>query len=263
MPSRCRTAACAARHDQIVERVLVSAQSTIPVRSRQYGSWASAAAFGSAPVTIRPSMCRRPRSAMSVYCFSTRHRAVCDLRTDGGEKQWKSMRMSPAACLNRRMNWRSVACSAASGILLMSPIVRSTSACCGRPNLSSCRSWAGARPGLTISRRLSSRTVMRGPRRLFRGLEPLMRPAGRGQRLVDILNDVGGVFDADRQPDGFRQYPRHALLLGGHLPVRGRGRMAGERFRIADIDQPRDQLQRVVEGLAGLQAALDAEGEQR
>jgi len=31
--------ACAARHDQIVERVLVSAQSTISVRSRQNGSW--------------------------------------------------------------------------------------------------------------------------------------------------------------------------------------------------------------------------------
>jgi len=34
--------------------------------------------------------------------------------------------------LKRRMNWRSVACYAASGMLLISPIVRSTSACCGR-----------------------------------------------------------------------------------------------------------------------------------
>ena len=39
--------------------------------------------------------------------------------------------------------------------------------------------------------------------------------------------------------------------------------MAGERFRIADIDQSRDQLERVIEALAGLHATLDAEGEQR
>ena len=90
-----------------------------------------------------------------------------------------------------------------------------------------------------------------------------MPRAGLRQRLVDILDDVGDMFDADRKPDGFRQHAGHALLFGRHLAVGGRSRVAGERFRIADIDEPRDQLQRVVEGLAGLEAALDAEGEQR
>ena len=52
MPSRCSTAAWAARHDQIVERVLASAQSMIAVSSRQNGSSGRVAAFGSAPVTI-------------------------------------------------------------------------------------------------------------------------------------------------------------------------------------------------------------------
>src|SRR5581483_10099754 len=39
--------------------------------------------------------------------------------------------------------------------------------------------------------------------------------------------------------------------------------MAGEGLRIADIDEPCDQLQRVVESLAGFQAALDSEGKKR
>ena len=73
MPSRCRTAAWAARHDQIVERVLAFAQSIMSVRSCQNGSSGSVAAFGSAPVTISPSICSRSRSAISVYCRSTRH----------------------------------------------------------------------------------------------------------------------------------------------------------------------------------------------
>ena len=29
---------------------------------------------------------------------------IADLVTEGSEKQWKSMRISPAACLSRRMN---------------------------------------------------------------------------------------------------------------------------------------------------------------
>ena len=46
------------------------------------------------------------------------------------------------------------------------------------------------------------------------------------------------------------------LLLVRHLPMRGGGGMAGQRFGVADIDEPLDQLQRVVEPLAGLEAAL-------
>ena len=93
---------------------------------------------------------------------------------------------------------------------------------------------------------------MPGPGRLFRGLEPLMPRACLRQRLVDILDDVGGVLDADRKPDGLGQNARHPLLFGRHLAVGGRSRMTGERFRVADIDQPGDQLQRIVERLAGL-----------
>ena len=57
--------------------------------------------------------------------------------------------------------------------------------------------------------------------------------------------------------------PALLLLLGRHLPVRGRGRMAGERFSVAHIDQPLEQFERVVERLSGIEPADNAEGEQR
>src|ERR1700730_2371773 len=170
------------------------------------------------------------------------------------------MRLLPAAAFRRRLNWRSVACSAWSGILLMSPMLSSASAVFSRrSNSSASRSCEGASAGLTIGRCLSNSSVMPGLN-LFRGLEPLMPRAGLLEGLVDVLDNVGAVFDADRWIDGFRQHARHALLFAGHLAVGGRGGVAGERFRVADIDQARDQTKRVVKGLASLQPALDAEG---
>ena len=57
--------------------------------------------------------------------------------------------------------------------------------------------------------------------------------------------------------------PALLLLFGRHLPVRGRCRMAGQRFRVSDVDQPLEQFQRVVEPLAGLEPSRHAEGQQR
>ena len=53
------------------------------------------------------------------------------------------------------------------------------------------------------------------------------------------------------------------LFLRRHLPMRRRGRMAGERFRIAQVDQALEQLERVIEAHAGRQAAADFERHQR
>jgi len=55
----------------------------------------------------------------------------------------------------------------------------------------------------------------------------------------------------------------HALLFGRHLPMRGRGRMAGERLGVAHITQPLEQAQRIIKHLAGFEPAGDAEGQQR
>ena len=56
---------------------------------------------------------------------------------------------------------------------------------------------------------------------------------------------------------------RGQLFFGGHLPMRGRCRMAGEGFRVAQIHQALEQLERIVEAHAGLQAAADFEGHER
>src|ERR1041385_6280624 len=45
--------------------------------------------------------------------------------------------------------------------------------------------------------------------------------------------------------------------------MRGRGRMAGERFRVTDIDPTLHHAQRVIEVLAALESAPDPESEQR
>src|SRR5581483_1378202 len=183
--------------------------------------------------------------------------ACLDRATAGREKQWKLMRMFPEAACTSRMNWRSVAFSALSGMLLTSPMVSSAAPARSK---SSC---AGASAGLLIGRSLSNRSVMAGPPALLRGFEPRRSRAGTRQRLVDVLDDVVDVLDADRETDGLRQHAGHALLLRRHLAVRRRGGMAGQRLGVADIDEAGDQLQRVVESLARLHAALDAEGEQR
>ncbi len=54
-----------------------------------------------------------------------------------------------------------------------------------------------------------------------------------------------------------------ALLVGRHLPMRGRSRMAGQRLGVTHIDQPLEQLQRVVKILRRLEPADDTEGQQR
>ena len=66
-----------------------------------------------------------------------------------------------------------------------------------------------------------------------------------------------------REPDQVRRHAGLGLLLRRHLPVRRRCRMAGERLGVAEIDQPLEQLQRVVKVLARVQPADDAERHQR
>ena len=63
----------------------------------------------------------------------------------------------------------------------------------------------------------------------------------RRQRLIEVGDDVVDVLDADAEPDHFRPHAGLALLLGRHLPMRGRGRVAGERLGVAHIDQPLEQ----------------------
>src|SRR4051794_16601910 len=118
--------------------------------------------------------------------------ACFDRATAGREKQWNLTLVSPAAACTSRMNCRSVAFSALSGMLLTSPMVSSVAP--ARSNAS----CAGASAGLLIGRSLSYRSVMAGPH-LLRRLEPRRSRAGLRQRPVDVLDDVVDMLDADRE----------------------------------------------------------------
>src|SRR5690606_22301217 len=90
---------------------------------------------------------------------------------------------------------------------------------------------------------------------------PAVPPSGSRERLLEVADDVVDVLDADREPDGLRRDARGALFLLRELAVRGGRRVAGQRLGIADVDQPLEQLERVVGPDAGFVAAFQAERE--
>src|SRR3984957_65091 len=167
--------------------------------------------------------------------------------TDGTEKSLSRTTTSREAARKSFWNCRSVASQAASGMLLTSPIVRQL-----RPR----RSPAGS--DRTVSRRRGMGSALP---RLF-GSNQASRLGG-AKRLIEVGDDVVDVLDADREADHLRPHASFLLLRRRHLPMRGRSRMAGERFGVAHIDQPLEQLERIVKRLAGIEAAGDAEREQR
>src|ERR1700722_18531445 len=83
------------------------------------------------------------------------------------------------------------------------------------------------------------------------------------ERLIQVGEDVIDVLDAHAQAYTAGSHSRGRLLLCGHLPMRRRCRMAGERFRVAQIHEALEELQCIVEAHAGLQAAADLEGHER
>src|SRR5437762_3741838 len=55
------------------------------------------------------------------------------------------------------------------------------------------------------------------------------------KRLSEVIDDVGGGFDADRQPHQFLANPRSLELGGIHLLMGGAGGMNDQRLGIANI----------------------------
>src|SRR3546814_9470199 len=74
-----------------------------------------------------------------------------------------------------------------------------------------------------------------------------VRRSDGGKSLVDIDNDVVDMLDADRQAHEILGHAGAGELFRVELAVCRRRRMAGERFRVADIDQPQDHLEPVDE----------------
>src|SRR6185312_10021721 len=83
------------------------------------------------------------------------------------------------------------------------------------------------------------------------------------ERLIEVGEDVVDVLDPDAQPDHLGPNAGLLLFFGGHLAVGRRRGMAGERFGVADIDEALEQLEAVIEALAGLEPSSDSEGQER
>ena len=151
-------------------------------------------------------------------------------------------------------NWRSVVSSALSGMLLSNP-TRSTSSSSltGHPPRGRSSRLCRRRPIRVIL--LTSQTKLRASNS--------SRGACRLERLLEIGNDVVDMLDADGKPDHLRLHAGALEFFRRQLAMRGGGGMAGERFGVADVHQPLEELQRIVEALARLEAALDAEGQER
>ena len=80
------------------------------------------------------------------------------------------------------------------------------------------------------------------------------------ERLTQICNDIVDVFDPDAEPNHLGHHAGPALLFGRHLSMSRRSRVTGQRLRIAEIDEPRHQLQSIVEFHCGRKTPVDAEG---
>src|SRR5215831_14331585 len=71
------------------------------------------------------------------------------------------------------------------------------------------------------------------------------------------------MFDSDAETNHSGAHACIALLLSRHLSMRRGSRMTGQRFGIAQIHEPLDEFQRIIEFLRGLEASLDFAGHQR
>src|SRR5205085_11181751 len=81
------------------------------------------------------------------------------------------------------------------------------------------------------------------------------------QRLAEIVDDVAGGLDADRQPHQLLADAGSPKLLGVHLLVRGRGGVDHQRLGVADTGEMADHAQRLDELAPCGPATLDAEGD--
>src|ERR1700688_4013256 len=76
------------------------------------------------------------------------------------------------------------------------------------------------------------------------------------ERLAEIVDDVGGGFDADRQSHQFLADAGGLELGGIHLLMGGRGGMNDQRLGVADIGQMADYPERLGEFLGDGAGAL-------
>src|SRR4051812_24111254 len=92
--------------------------------------------------------------------------------------------------------------------------------------------------------------MMKAPRRSLRS--DIVNSSDGGERLFQVGEQVVDVLDAERQPDRLLADARLVELGRRELPMRRRRRMRRQRLGVTDVDQPREELQRVEEARTGL-----------
>ena len=85
------------------------------------------------------------------------------------------------------------------------------------------------------------------------------RAGGGIERLRQVGDDVVDMLDPHRQPHIAFGHTGIALLVGCQLRMRGRGRMNGQRARIADIGDVVEEPEGIDERLSGGEPVLKLE----
>ena len=124
---------------------------------------------------------------------------------------------------------------------------------------------AGVGVGWCIRPPSVSPACSRGATFPARGKESLRRAVSARarlfQRLVEIGDDVVDMLQAHRQPHIAGRHAGGVLVFLAQLRMRRRGRMNGERARIADIGDMVEHLERVDETFARFHAARQLEAD--
>ena len=83
------------------------------------------------------------------------------------------------------------------------------------------------------------------------------------QGALQVVDQVVGILEPDRQPDRARRDAGLRERRIVHAEVRGRRRMDHQRAAVADVGQVREELQRLDERRALRARALEVEAEHR
>src|SRR5215475_11955939 len=103
----------------------------------------------------------------------------------------------------------------------------------------------------------------RQPDRAFRRSRRVVTHSPSGQSLIEIGDDVGRVFQPDRQPHNVGAGTGGYALFVGELAMRGGRRVDDQATHVADVGQVREELHAGYELYTRLVAAFKAKGKHR
>jgi len=262
MPSRCRTAAWAARHDQMVERVLVFAQSTISVNACQYVSPGErrrvrlgagddqsidlqSGKIGNVGIVV--GRCAISSSAPAARTAARSSGNRCGDRRrhvlQAHELSFSRLKRRVRHVVDQPDRKLDVGMLRTTEFILFPQLRRGEAGTDDQPP----SFQQHVMPGPPIYSAASSRLCPE-------------QAIASAWSISAMMSETCSMPIESRMVSGSTPAMRCCSETSGGAWSKLDGRRAISHHR---YDQPRDQLQRVIEGLAGLEAALDAEGEQR